>query len=179
MTLVNRIAVALTLACSLSAAAHAGSMEDARQALEKQDFGRAARLLRPLAERDVPGAQIELGLLYFRGRGVPEDDAAAFQWFSRAAALGSADAMYHLANLYAFGHGVPDGETDPDERAAQFYFEAARRGHSAAQHSLGILYLTGKGVQQNRAEAEKWFRRAASQGHVESQRFLDAPSGKH
>lgn len=172
MTFINSIA-ALVLACALCGTAQAGPLEDARQALGKHDYGRAARLLRPLAERDIAPAQIELGLLYFRGRGVPEDDVAAFQWFSRAAALGSPEGMYHLANMYAFGHGIPKAEADPDERAAQFYFEAARRGHAPAQHSLGIFYLTGKGVQQDRPEAEKWFRRAAAQGHAEAQRFLE------
>lgn len=154
----------------------ADPINDARQASEARDYARALRLLAPLAERDHAEAQIQLGLLYFHGHGVPEDDAAAFRWFGRAAALGSADGMYHLANLYVFGLGVPKGETDPDQRAAQFYFEAARRGHAAAQHALGILYLTGKGVQQDQAEAVKWFRRAAAQGHTEAQRYVDAPS---
>jgi TPR repeat protein len=169
---INSISM-LALAVALATAAHAGPLEDARKALEGQEYDRAARLLRPLAEQGDPAAQIELALLYFRGRGVPEDDAAAFRWFSRAAGLGSTEAMYHLGNMYAFGHGVPKEESDPDQRAAQFYFEAARRGHAGAQHGLGILYLTGKGVQQSREEAEKWFRRAAAQGHVESKRFVE------
>jgi TPR repeat protein len=173
LTLINSMA-ALVAAWALSAAVHAAGLQEARKALEQQEFGRAARLLRPLAEQGDAAAQIELALLYFRGRGVPEDDAAAFRWFSRAAALGSTEAMYHVGNMYAFGHGVPKEESDPDQRAAQFYFEAARRGHTGAQHALGILYLTGKGVQQDRAEAEKWFRRAAAQGHTGSQRFMEA-----
>lgn len=172
MTLINPI-VALALGAVVSFNCHAGPLEDARNALERQEFARAAGLLRPLAEQDVAPAQIELGLLYFRGQGVPEDDGLAFRWFSRAAGLGSREAMYHLANMYAFGHGVPKEEADPDQRAAQFYFEAARRGHSGAQHALGILYLTGKGVQQDRAEAQKWFGRAAAQGHAEAQRLVE------
>lgn len=121
-------------------------------------------------------AQVELGLRYFQGRGLREDDRAAFEWFRRAAALGSVEGMYQLASLYAFGLGVPPGEPDPDVRAAQFYFEAARRGHAGAQHSLGLFYLTGKGVQQDRAEAAKWFRRAADQGHPGAERFV-SPAG--
>ena len=132
----------------------------------------AVEALAARAHEGSAEAQVELGLRYFHGQGVREDDGAAFHWFRRAALLGSADGMYHLANLYAFGLGVPAGETDADQRAAQFYFEAARRGHAGAQHSLGILYLTGKGVQTDRAEATKWFRRAAAQGHVGAERFV-------
>lgn len=133
-------------------------------------------VLRALANAGDPLAQVELGLRYFHGRGVPESDAAAFDWFARAAARGSPEGMYHLADLYALGLGVPRGEPNPDERAAQFYFEAARRGHAGAQHALGLLYLTGKGVQADRAEAAKWFRRAAAQGHAAASEFL-GPAG--
>jgi TPR repeat protein len=177
MILSLRDALILVFFLTLPAAgpAYAGPLGEARRALEAGDYPRAAALLAPLAEREVAEAQVELGLLHFRGRGVREDDAAAFRWFSRAAALGSADGMYHLANLYVFGLGLPKGETDPDQRAAQFYFEAARRGHAAAQHSLGILYLTGKGVQQDAAEAAKWFRRAALQGHPDARRLVEDP----
>lgn len=107
--------------------------------------------------------------------GVDPGDAAAFERASRAAAQGSVQAMYELGNMYLFGIGVPQGEPDPDQRAAQFYFEAARRGHAAAQHALGILYATGKGVQQDAAEAQKWFRRAAEQGHAASKPLLNSP----
>lgn len=102
-------------------------------------------------------------------------DAERFARVSRAAALGSVEDMYELGNLYLFGIGAPKSESDPDERAAQFFFEAARRGHAGAQHALGLLYRTGKGVQQDAAEAEKWFRRAAAQGHEPSQDFLGQP----
>lgn len=128
--------------------------------------------LRRLAEGGDAGAQVELGLRFFEGRGVAESDSAAFAWFSRAAALGSPEGMYHLGNLYALGLGVPAGETNADQRAAQFFFEAARRGHAGAQHSLGLLYLTGKGVQTDKGEAAKWFRRAAAQGHAAAKGFV-------
>jgi uncharacterized protein len=108
--------------------------------------------------------------------GVDPAEAGAFERTSRAAAQGSVEAMFELGNLYAFGIGVPPSEPDPDQRAAQFYFEAARRGHAGAQHALGILYMTGKGVQQDAAEAQKWFRRAAEQGHAASKPLLNSPA---
>ena len=44
------------------------------------------------------------------------------------------------------------------------------------QYELGRCYLTGTGMEQNGAEAEKWLRRAAEQGHSEAAALLAAPS---
>ena len=41
------------------------------------DFATAERLLRPLAEQGNATAQFDLGGMYYHGRGVPEDHAAA------------------------------------------------------------------------------------------------------
>jgi uncharacterized protein len=50
--------------------------------------------------------EYERGLDYWRGREVAPDSAAAFDWFSRAAAHGNAPAAYSLAYLYEYGDGV-------------------------------------------------------------------------
>ena len=44
--------------------------------------------------------------MYGAGRGVPQDDAEAVQWFRQAAAGGNADAMSVLALAYSEGRGV-------------------------------------------------------------------------
>lgn len=46
------------------------------------------------------------------------------------------------------------------------------------QYELGMCYLQGDGVAQDGAEAEKWLRRAAEQGHEEAQAVLAAASQK-
>ena len=38
-----------------------------------------------------------------------------------------------------------------------------------AQYNFGICSLFGRGVEQSYAEAAKWFRKAAEQGHAEAQ----------
>ena len=43
---------------------------------------------RKLAEQGHSYAQFDLGLLYIKGNGVPEDDAEAYKWFNLAAAQG-------------------------------------------------------------------------------------------
>ena len=40
------------------------------------------------------------------------------------------------------------------------------KGHAKAQSNLGVMYDNGKGVPENDAEAVKWYRKAADQGHA-------------
>ena len=42
-------------------------------------------------------------------------------------------------------------------------------GNAAAQFNLGVMYHDGQGVPQDYAEAVKWYRIAAEQGHPSSQ----------
>lgn len=167
----------LGVAAVLTGPVRADSLADGLAAYDRKDYAKAAALLRPLAEAGDVEAQIRMGTLSLYGRGVPESDAAAFDWFSKAAAQGNREGQFQLGNLYAFGLGVPKSETDPDRKAAEWYFEAARRGHPAAQYSLGILFLTGKGVEQSNPEAMKWMRRAAEAGHEDAKKFVQGYKG--
>ena len=46
--------------------------------------------------------------------------------------------------------------------------------NSEGQNALGLMYARGQGVAQNDAEAAKWFRLAAAQGHAGAQYNLGA-----
>ena len=48
----------------------------------------------------------------------------------------------------------------------------AERGDSVAQNALAGLYYSGDGVPQDDAEAARWYRFAAEQGHAEAQYSL-------
>ena len=72
----------------------------------------------PLSLRDAvsagsPGAEYELALRLFEGRGAPKDPQAAALWFERAASLGLAPAQYRLGALYEKGVGVPATRARP------------------------------------------------------------------
>ena len=47
--------------------------------------------------------------------------------------------------------------------------QLAEQGVAEAQYNLGMMYYTGSGVHQDYAEALRWFRQAAEQGHAEAQ----------
>ena len=42
----------------------------------------------------------------------------------------------------------------------------ADQGQAFAQYAIGSMYYLGKGVPKDYAEAAKWFRKAAAQGHA-------------
>src|SRR5512139_130297 len=49
---------------------------------------------------------------------------------------------------------------------------AAARNEIWAQYDLGVALSCGYGMARNRAEAARWFRKAADQGHVRAQSVL-------
>lgn len=168
-TLARSLALATLLLTLQSVTAQ--TVQDAVEAIARKDYAAAVRVLEPLARAGNPQAQLRLGLLYYHGQGVKENDARAFELFEQAAEKGLADAQFQLANMYAFGTATVPADVDPNRLAARWYFEAARQGHAEAQYSLGIMFLTGSGVVQSAEEANKWIARAAAQGHADAKAY--------
>ena len=50
---------------------------------------------------------------------------------------------------------------------------AAEGGDAEAQYTLGLVYATGRGAPQDGAEAVRWFRLAAEQGHALAQAAIE------
>jgi TPR repeat protein len=140
---------------SNDAAAH---IEAGNAAYEKGNYHTALQLIRPLAEEGDPRAQSMLGLLYYRGRGVPQDDAQALKWFRSAAEAGDALAQLNLGVMYADGRGVPQD----NKEAANWYRRAADQGNPQAQYNLGLWYAQGEGGRPDKVRAHMWFNLAAA-----------------
>lgn len=160
------------LLITLSHTALADPLADAIKALDAGQHKQAAQLLTPLATAGNITAQYRLGMLYYMGQGVPEDEKQAVFYWKKAAAQGSADAMFHLGSAYLFGNQVARTVPDPDREAATWYFQAASAGHADAQYHLGLLFLAGKGLIDSRTEAARWMRKASAQGHTEAKKAL-------
>jgi uncharacterized protein YjbI with pentapeptide repeats len=138
--------------------------EQVPSASEKDDIG----ALTKKSESGDIDAQAELGLRYYKGRGVPQDAARAIEWWTKASIGGSVQAQNNLGALYYFGKDVRQDYTE----AKKWWRLAAGQGLAVAQSSLGDMYLLGKGVAKNPAEAAKWYTIAANQGHAGSQHNL-------
>ena len=113
----------------------------------------------------APGAQYELALRLFEGRGLPKDQSAAARWFERAASLGLAPAQYRIGSMLEKGIGVA-----PDRAAAKsWYLKAAEAGNARAAHNLAVMDAEAAGDEPDFVGAAKWFRRAGEFGVRDSQ----------
>jgi|OM-RGC.v1.000325242 TPR repeat protein len=137
---------------------------------EPPDFQQAANWFRESAIQGVPNAQYNLGVLYERGLGLPQDDTRALLWYHSAAEQGHPLAQYNLGVLYSAGRGIPLSYTE----SARWFRRAAERGVPAAAYNLAVLTESGLGLTRDAAEAERWLRRAAELGHSEAKKRLAA-----
>ena len=106
----------------LTAPAWAG-VDEGVVAYNRGDYATALREWRPLAEQGDAEAQFNLGLMYYKGRGVPQDYAEAVKWYRKAAEQGVAEAQYNLGFMYNNGQGIPQDYAE----AARWYLKAAEQ----------------------------------------------------
>lgn len=76
------------------------------EAFEQEDFQRAMEIWRANAAKGNRDAAFYVGYLYDTGQGVPEDNAEAASWYSKAAIQGQTSARFNLAAMFANGDGV-------------------------------------------------------------------------
>ncbi len=58
-----------------------GGWDEGAAAYQRGDYATALREWRPLAEQGNADAQFFLGVMYYKGRGVPQDYVEAIIWF--------------------------------------------------------------------------------------------------
>ena len=141
----------LLCVCALSVGgiAYAGPFEDVTAAYKRQDYATALRLIRPLADKGDAAAQSNLGLMYDKGQGVPENDAEAVKWYVKAADQGDADAQTSLGYMYAKGEGVPENAV----QAYKWWNLAAAHGDDRAKKNKSII--EERMTREQIAEAQK------------------------
>jgi hypothetical protein len=127
-----------------------------------------AKACRTRAEQGDAKAQSNLAGLYYYGKGVPQDYAAAASWYRKAADQGNGEAEYGLSFMYREGKGVAQDPT----LAINLCRRAADQGNPRAQLALGNAYNDGWQVSQDNAAAVAWYRKAAEQGYAEAQYAL-------
>ena len=120
--------------------------------------------LRKAAEQGDAAAQYNLGVMYKKGAGVPEDDSEAVKWCRRAAKQGLAAAQHGLGVMYEKGAGVPENYAE----ALKWYRKAAEQGYTSAQLRFGIMYALGRGIPENYVYAYAWVSLAVAQGDKEA-----------
>jgi len=127
---------------------------------DREDYATALQEWQPLAEQGDALAQYQLGMLYHKGRGVPQDDVQARKWYGKAAAQGQAKAQFSLGTLYFNGEGGPKDY----QQALRWLRLAADQGMALAQTKLAIMYDYGEGVPKDKVQAYKWLTLSAKNG---------------
>ena len=145
-------AAALLLTIASSNAAVAGPLEDGIAAYNKGDVKTALKLWLPLADQGNADAQVNLGVLYANGEGVPQSYDEALKWYHKAAEQSDVYALNNLGLMYMRGQGVAAS----DRTAVTFYRQAAERNFAPAQFNLATMYAQGRGTDLDKAEAYKW-----------------------
>ena len=115
--------------------------------------GDVEKTLKRIKSHSLSGtANFLLGEIYMAGKIIDKDVAMAVEHYTRAAKLGSPEAMNRLGQLWAAGlQGQPD-----HQEAAIWYRKAAAQGFAEAQFNLGLCYAKGEGVTHNAVEAWQW-----------------------
>ena len=94
-----------------------------------------------------------LGEMYYMGRGIPENNTKAKEYFEKALALGNLDSYYYLGQIYYYGHSV-----ERDYAKAKEYFEKAK---NYSDYYLGEMYYFALGVQKDYTLAKEYFKKRA------------------
>lgn len=109
------------------------------------------------AEKGDAAAMVLVGRLYEKGRGCPQDNVKALQWFARAAAAGHVLGLVECGRLHEAGLGTHQDYV----AAAAYYNKALQSGSGEAAVALGNLHLVGLGVRRDDKAAKKLFATAA------------------
>jgi TPR repeat protein len=120
------------------------------------------------AETGDAQAQFELGRAYEDGKGVPQDDDRAVEWFRKSAEQENAQAQNSLGVMYAQGRGVRGDR----EEAIRWYRKAAKQGLPEAIYNIAICYYNGEGVEANLNDAATWMMVASRKGDTQATEAL-------
>jgi|GEM_PF-321855 len=139
-----------------------------------KDDASAARKFQRAAELGSPNAQVNLGWMYDKGRGVTQNYPEAVKWYKMAADQGHALGQENLGIMYENGTGVTKDITE----ALKWYKLAADQGNDLAKNNLqrlagkqhcqnGLALLDGTGGTKDASLAFAEFRKAADLGNAE------------
>ena len=136
--------------------------------LEKLDLEESLRCYRRAAALGNAKALYEVGVFYMQGWRVEKDEKLAGKYFEEAepgllklAKEGDAKAQLDLSFCYAHFLALEKYRYWRDKALANFRAAAAERGDAEAQFQYALLLQD-----DDPAEALKWFRKAAEQGHL-------------
>lgn len=154
-----------------------GDYQAGLDAFTQGDYATAMREWRQVTDGPPtavsPGQFIEahyaVAMLYWEGRGVPQDFHRAFNWLLQPAAMNHAGAQAKLGYLYTNGEGV---QQDYD-RAFEWFSRAAKQGDVDGLYNLGVFYLNGWGTVPDATLAKQYLAAASALGDEAAEQALE------
>lgn len=98
-----------------------------------------------------------------------QDYAHARELLAPAARAGHGRALFYLARMHSWGHGVARDEA----RASALYRRAAEAGFARAQPVLAARYMDGIGLPRDDVAAYRWLTAAARGGNRQARKLRD------
>ena len=118
-----------------------------------------------VAKKDPEAIDDLGGQIFYAGLGLEKDMQRAVELWTKAAELGSIQALFNLGNSYRNGEGVEQDMA----KAVGFYAKAAMKGHAQARHNLGAL----DGQEGNFDSAVKHYLISAKMGLQDSVEMIE------
>ncbi|MGA8156581.1 MAG: tetratricopeptide repeat protein [Rhodoplanes sp.] len=143
-----RIAVLAVLLGSLlsvpiAAAQQRPALKEGLEAAAIRKYKTELRNIQELARRGDPNGFFHLGLMHYKGWGVPQDYAEAMRLFNLAAEKGHPQALIWLGDAYAEGKGVPK---DYVEAVKYYYLARPGRANWSFRVFIAIWLTKRKGI---------------------------------
>jgi TPR repeat protein len=126
-------------------------------------------MLKKASGRGHLPSMIELGLCYYAGRWVAQDQDAGVDLWRQAARGGSREAEIRIAVTTVRGERR---DTLEDKHALEILQGAVQGGSVLAEMALGYCYDNGVGVPRITAVADRFYRAAARRGSQDAFRAL-------
>ena len=159
-------------------------LKKAKRSYKNGKYERALRLFQRASDDGNIVADWYLGHMYRQGRGVRQDDAAAFTYYSRVAdhydpdeddknrLRITIDAMVRIADYQRLGAVNASLKPNPQAAARTYLKIATTYGHPAAHFALGVMSIRGEGVKKNPQQGLKWLMAAARKRYAPAEAYL-------
>jgi hypothetical protein len=159
-------------------------LKKAKRAYKNGKYDRAVKLFRRASDDGNIVADWYLGHMYRQGRGVPQDDATAYSYYSRVADHYDpdeddqnrlriiVDSMVRIADYQRTGAVNAGLQPDPQLAARSYLKIATAYGHPAAQYALGVMTIKGQGVKKNPQQGLKWLIASARKRYAPAEAYL-------
>ncbi len=166
------LAIALLCTAITSHAAEGPSCSDlrTRMGLKPGEMLSSEKLalIRDKSKVDKALTELAFGLLPVCGVGVPKDVDAGIRILEKAHAEGNEAAALFLVALHAGYLDVPYDQV----KFLLWIDISANQGHADSQSGMGALHFQGTLLKKDDVAAERWWLKAAAQGHEKSYALL-------